>query len=244
MALLKLAGIARSTYYYYQKRMKQPSKYESIRAEIKRIYAENQRRYGYRRICIELKNRGIQINHKTVLRLMKELGLRAIKNKKKYKSYKGEVGHIAPNIINRDFNASSPNQKWATDITEFRIPAGKLYLSPTIDLYNGEIVSYSISRNPNFKQTMEMLDKAFIKIPKNTNLILHSDQGWQYQQVRYQERLREKGITQSMSREGNCLDNAVMENFFSLLKNEVFYGNESKFSTLSDLKIVLEEHID
>jgi len=149
------------------------------------------------------------------------------KNKKKYKSYKGKVGHIAPNIINRNFNANAPNQKWATDVTEFRIPAGKLYLSPVIDLYNGGIVSYSISRNPNFRQTMEMLDKAFIKIPENTNLILHSDQGWQYQQVRYQERLKEKGIIQSMSRKENCLDNAVMENFLILLKNEVFYGNES-----------------
>lgn len=244
MALLKLAGIPKSTYYYYQKSMKKRDKYKIIKKEITQIFFNNHKRYGYRRICIELNNRGILINHKTVLRLMRELGLQVSKKKKKYKSYKGEVGITASNLLNRDFTADHPNQKWTTDVTEFRIPTGKLYLSPILDLYNGEIISYSISKNPNFRQTMEMLDKAFAKIPENTNLILHSDQGWQYQQARYQERLMKKGILQSMSRKGNCLDNAVMENFFGLLKNEVFYGYESEFLTLMQLKEELAEYID
>jgi len=142
---------------------------------------------------------------------------------KKYKSYKGQVGAIAPNLLNRDFSASAPNRKWVTDVTEFSIFGKKLYLSPILDLYNGEIISYNLSDSPNFAQTVDMLQTAFDKIPDNTNLILHSDQGWQYQMKKYQQMLRKKGIRQSMSRKGNCLDNAVMENFFGHVKSELLY---------------------
>ena len=130
---------------------------------------------------MELHNRGYQINHKTVQRLMKGLGLKCLVRIKKYRSYKGETGKIAPNIIGRDFKATEPNQKWTTDITEFSLFGSKLYLSPILDMYNGEIVSYTISSSPVLNQVMEMLDKAFSKIPNDTNLIFHSDQGWQYQ---------------------------------------------------------------
>ena len=172
---------------------------------------------------------------------MKVLGLKCQVRIKKYRSYKGEIGKVAPNIINRNFHANSPNQKWTTDITEFSLFGKKLYLSPILDMYNGEIVSYSISEHPVLGQVMDMLDKAFEKIPDNTNLIFHSDQGWQYQHKMYQQRLKEKGICQSMSRKGNCLDNAVMENFFGLLKSELLYLRE--FESLEEFRDELEKYI-
>lgn len=217
-ALLKIAQMPRSTYYYYVNQSKQPDKYNVIKEEITVIYHENQGRYGYRRITLELRNRGYCINHKTVQRLMKALYLKCLVRMKKYRSYKGEIGKIAPNIIQRDFKTDAPNKKWTTDITEFALFGRKLYLSPVLDMYNGEIISYNISERPVLGQVMDMLNKAFEKIPDGTNLIFHSDQGWQYQHKQYQNQLNKKGIRQSMSRKGNCLDNSVMENFFGLLK--------------------------
>ena len=227
----------RSTYYYYIKQMKRPDKCADIKNEIQVIYHENQGRYGYRRITMELRNRGYQINHKTVQRLMKILGLKCMVRMKKYRSYKGQVGKIAPNLLQRNFKAEKANQKWTTDITEFSLFGTKLYLSPILDM-----VSYSISNAPVLNQVMDMLDKAFAKIPDNTQLIFHSDQGWQYQHKAYQQRLKDKGIRQSMSRKGNCLDNAVMENFFGLLKSELLYLRE--FSSLEEFQIELEKYID
>lgn len=154
---------------------------------------------------------------------MRIMGIRSIIRIKKYRSYRGNVGKIAPNILNRAFKAEKPNQKWVTDITEFALCGQKIYLSPIIDLYNGEVISYNISDRPVFAQVKDMLYKAFAKIPDNTNLILHSDQGWQYQMKSYQNMLKEKGIIQSMSRKGNCLDNSMAENFFSQLKAEFLY---------------------
>jgi transposase InsO family protein len=213
-----------------------------IKEEIMAIYHENQGRYGYRRITMELHNRGYEINHKTVQRLMNELNIKCMVRIQKYRSYKGEVGKIAPNLIQRDFKATAPNQKWTTDVTEFSLLGTKLYLSPILDMYNSEIISYNVSERPVLGQVMDMLDKAFSKIPDNTNLILHSDQGWQYQHKQYQKRLADKGIRQSMSRKGNCLDNSIMENFFGLLKSELFYLRE--FSSIEEFKIELEKYID
>lgn len=173
---------------------------------------------------------------------MRIMGLRSMIRIKKYKSYKGNVGKIAPNILKRDFKAEKPNQKWVTDITEFALCGQKIYLSPIIDLYNGEIISYNISDRPVFAQVKDMLDKAFAKIPDNTNLILHSDQGWQYQMKSYQNMLKEKGIIQSMSRKGNCLDNAMAENFFSQLKAEFLYIQE--FESIEQFKAGLIEYIE
>lgn len=237
-----MAELPRSTYYYYVSKAKEPDKYAEIKEEIMQIYHENEGRYGYRRITLELHNRGYQINHKTVQRLMKILGLKCMVRIKKYRSYKGQIGKIAPNIIQRDFKADKPNQKWTTDITEFSLFGTKLYLSPILDMYNGEIISYNISEHPVLNQVLDMLDQAFLKIPDDTNLILHSDQGWQYQHKQYQERLQQKGIRQSMSRKGNCLDNSVMENFFGLLKSELLYLR--KFSSMEEFRIELERYID
>jgi transposase InsO family protein len=240
--LLNQTNMARSSYYYHEKTIKITDKYKDIKEQIKKIYNHHKGRFGYRRITLELKKMCIEINHKTVLKLMKLIGLKSLIRVKKYKSYKGEQGKIVPNILNREFKATQPNKKWATDVTEFNVSGKKLYLSPIIDLFNGEIISYDLSESPNFKQVTTMLNKSFKKIPKGTNLILHSDQGWQYQMKQYQALLKEKGIIQSMSRKGNCLDNAVIENFFGIIKSELFYIN--KFTSIKHLKQEIIEYIN
>ena len=240
--LLSIAQLPRATFYYHLKRMNSGDKYEAAKAEIIAIYHENKGRYGYRRITTELHNRNFPLNHKTVQRLMKELGLVCRVRMKKYRSYKGEVGKIAPNLLNRDFHAEKPNQKWVTDVTEFSLFGEKLYLSPILDLYSSDLVSYTISDRPILSMVTTMLDKAFEKIPDGTNLILHSDQGWQYQHKQYRQILQKKGIQQSMSRKGNCLDNAVVENFFGLLKSELLYLQE--FDSMEHFKQELIEYLD
>ena len=222
--------------------MERTDKYEVAKTEIAAIYHENKGRYGYRRITTVLHNRGIHLNHKTVQRLIKQLGLVCRVRIKKYRSYKGEVGKIAPNLLSRDFCAEKPNQKWVTDVTEFSLFGQKLYLSPILDLHNGYLVSYTISERPVLCMVTTMLDKAFETIPDGTGLILHSDQGWQYQHKQYQRMLREKGIRQSMSRKGNCLDNAVIENFFGLLKSELLYLQE--FQSMEHFKLELYAYLD
>ena len=172
---------------------------------------------------------------------MDALGLKSMIRVKKYKSYKGQVGKIAPDLLKRDFQATKPNTKWVTDVSVFSVFGQKLYFSPILDLYNGEIVSYDLSERPTFHQTMRMIDKAFEKIPDNTGLLLHSDQGWQCQMKKYQKRLNDKGVIQSMSRKGNCLDNAVIENFFGLLKSELLYLQ--KFDNIDHFIKELHEYI-
>ena len=172
---------------------------------------------------------------------MEEEGLTSKVRMKKYRSYRGQVGKIAPNIIDRDFKADRPNQKWTTDITEFALFGKKLYLSPILDMFNGEIVSYDISTAPALPQVMNMLEKAFAKVKETKGIIFHSDQGWQYQHTYYQKTLKNHGIIQSMSRKGNCLDNSVMENFFGLLKSELLYLQE--FKSLEDFEKKLHEYI-
>lgn len=225
--LIDIAKIPRSTYYYYSKQFEnpKPDKYAKIKAEIRRIYNDSKGRYGYRRITRELRNTYL-INHKTVQRLMRKMGIFCRVRMHRYNSFKGEVGRIAPNLLERNFKAEKPNQKWVTDVTEFALFGIKLYLSPVIDLFNGEVVAYNLSRHPNLNQVTDMLNQAFARIPDNTELILHSDQGWQYQHKHYQKMLKAKGIRQSMSRKGNCLDNACAENFFGLLKTELLYLQE------------------
>jgi transposase InsO family protein len=242
MVLLEFARMPRSSFYYYMKQMKRPDKYEQAKSVIQEIYHVNKGRYGYRRITMELHNRGYSLNHKTVLKLMNQCNIKCQVRIRKYRSYKGEVGKVAPNILQRNFNADKPNQKWTTDVTEFSLFGTKLYLSPILDLFNGEIIAYNISERPTFRQIMDMLDKAFEKIPDSTNLIFHSDQGWQYQMKHYQYRLQQKGIIQSMSRKGNCLDNSVMENFFGLLKSELLYLQE--FDSVEHFRKELEDYLD
>lgn len=242
--ILSYDGMKRSTFYYQLKCIQKPDKYAELKEVIKSIFLENKKRYGYRRITLELKNRGYKINHKLVLKLMNQLALKCEKRKRnKYNSYKGDIGKTAPNIINRDFKAAKPNEKWATDVTEFpAIEDKKVYLSPILDMFNGEIISYNISLHPTFGQTMDMLDKAFNKVPDTKGIILHSDQGWQYQMKQYSKCLEQHGIIQSMSRKGNCLDNAMMENFFGLLKTEMYYGK--KYTSVKQLICEIEKYIE
>ena len=240
--LLDIAQLPRATFYYHLKRIKRADKYEAAKAEITTIYHENKGRYGYRRITAELRSRNFPLNHKPVQRLMKELGLVCRVRMKKYRSYKGKVGKIAPNLLNRNFYAEKPNQKWVTDVTEFSLFGEKLYLSPILDLCSSDLVSYTISDRPVLSMVTNMLEKAFEKIPDGTELILHSDQGWQYQHKQYQRMLCKKGVQQSMSRKGNCLDNAVMENFFGLLKSELLYLQE--FESMEHFKQELIEYLE
>jgi len=240
--LLIIARFPRSTYYHHQKHTADPGKHVEEQSEIRSICDEHKGRYGYRRVTLELHQRGYHTNHKLVMKLMKQDNLTCQLRRKKYRSYRGQEGRIAPNLLKRDFKARQPNLKWTTDITEFALFGQKLYLSPILDLFNGEIISYSLSKSPNFHQVTDMLQKAFQKFPGSLSLILHSDQGWHYQMQHYQEMLKEKGIHQSMSRKGNCYDNCVIENFFGLLKTEFFHNQV--FTSIEDFQIQLSEYIN
>lgn len=255
--MLTFFNISKSTYFYNIKKYGDIDKDLDLKMMILDIFNKHNHRYGYRRITLELRNKGLIVNHKKVKRLMSVLNLYGLKPKAKYKSYKGSFGKAAKNFLltkvidtenhktyyKRNFTTESVNQVWLSDVTEFHIQSGKLYLSPILDLHNREIISYNISKSPNYEQVTDMLDKAFDKYEDLNGLKFHTDQGWQYQMCKFKEVLKDKGIIQSMSRKGNCLDNSPMENFFGKLKNEMFYGNEFKFKSLEQLKEAIDEYI-
>ena len=228
------------------KQLDKPDKDQGLKAEIKSIFTEHKGNYGYRRIHLELRNRGFLVNHKRVQRLMNVLNLQArIRQKRKYSSHKGDIGKRADNLIQRQFEASKPMEKCYTDVTEFTIPASsqKLYLSPVLDGFNSEIVAYNLSTSPNLEQVKAMLDQAFGE-EHYENTILHSDQGWQYQHDFYHRFLEGKEIQPSMSRKGNSPDNGMMESFFGILKSEMFYGYEKTFKSLNQLEQAIVDYID
>lgn len=205
------------------------------------IYERHKGCYGYRRITLALRLAGELINHKSVQRLMQLLGLKSLIRRRKYRSYRG-AGHVSiANVLQRQFEASHPNEKWATDVTEFNVKGEKLYLSPVMDLYNGEIVAYEMAGSPQYKLVDTMLCQALKKLTGSCRPLLHSDQGWQYKMPAYQRTLAEHGIAQSMSRKGNCLDNAAMESFFGTLKSECFYLNQ--FTSIEQLKTAIRKYI-
>lgn len=255
--LLKVTELSKSSYCYQVNVLKKEDKDIDIKDLITSIYNKHKGRYGYRRIYLELRNQGIVINHKRVKRLMSVLGLCGITPRAKYKSYKGDQNGTVKNLLldkivdeekhktyyKRNFTTSKCNEKWTTDVSEFHIASGKVYLSPILDMCNGEIISYDISHSPNYAQITNMLEQAFSKYDDLKGLILHSDQGWQYQMQPYHKALQDKGIIQSMSRKGNCLDNCVMENFFGKMKNEMFYGHEYEFESLDQLKTEMHQYI-
>ena len=244
--LLKIIKLARSTYYYQLKQLNKNDKNHDIKDEIQAIFTEHKGNYGYRRMTLELRNRGFVVNHKKVQRLMKILGLSArIRRKRKYSSYQGEIGKKADNLIQRQFEASNPMEKCYTDVTEFAIPASsqKLYLSPVLDGFNSEIIAYNLSTSPNLIQVKDMLEQTFTE-EYYENTILHSDQGWQYQHDFYHHFLKNKGIQPSMSRKGNSPDNGMMESFFGILKPEMFYGYENTFQSLEHLEQAIVDYID
>lgn len=255
--LLKVVEISKSSYYYVLKSISKGDKDIENKTKIKEIFDDHKGRYGYRRISLEIRNQGYKINHKKVKRLMKVMGLYGITPKAKYKSYKGDMNGTVPNLLlekivdeenhttkyKQNFTTTACNQIWTTDVSKFKIKAGKLYLSPILDAHNDEIISYDISVSPNYAQITNMLNNAFNRFDDLTGLIFQSDQGWQYQMQHYHKILKDKGIVQSMSRKGNCMDNGIMENFFGKMKNEMFYGHEYEFETLDQLKAAMEEYI-
>ena len=243
--LLEIAQLARSTYYYQLKQLGLEDKNQDIKNQIQLIFREHRGNYGYRRITLELRNRGFLVNHKKVQRLMTEMGLAArIRRKRRYSSYQGEVGKKADNLIQRQFEGSKPYEKCYTDVTEFALPTcnQKLYLSPILDGYNSEIISFTLMRSPNLMQVKTMLEQAFQE-ENYKGTILHSDQGWQYQHESYHRFLIEKGIRPSMSRKGNSPDNGMIESFFGVLKSEMFYGFENTFQSLDELEEAITDYI-
>ncbi|CAW97788.1 putative transposase [Streptococcus equi subsp. zooepidemicus] len=241
--MLEILDLSRSTYYYQVKQLAQEDKDMDLKELIQGIYDEHHGNYGYRRIHLELRNRGFIVNHKKVQRLMTVMGLKArIRRKRKYYSYKGEVGKKADNLIKRQFEGSKPYEKCYIDVTEFTLPEGKLYLSPVLDGYNSEIIDFTLSRSPDLKQVQTMLEKAFPADSYN-GTILHSDQGWQYQHQSYHHFLETKGIRPSMSRKGNSPDNGMMESFFGILKSEMFYGLETTYQSLNELEQAITDYI-
>ncbi len=238
--LLKTAGLARSTFYYQVKAQQAGDRQADLKSRIRALYECHKGRYGYRRITAALRQMGETVNHKAVQRLMRVLGLKSLVRPKKYRSYRGQQASV-PNLLTRAFQAERPNQKWVTDITEFNVRGEKLYLSPVMDLYNGEIVTYAMQRRPHFSLVGNMLKKAWSKLSDEQTPLLHSDQGWQYQMPAYRRQLAEHGLTQSMSRKGNCLDNAAMESFFGTLKAELFHLN--RFESIEQLQADLEQYI-
>ncbi|HFQ5101059.1 TPA: IS3 family transposase, partial [Vibrio vulnificus] len=240
--LLHALKLARSIFYYHAKSNNDTEQYQDEKNLIGRIYHEHKGRYGYRRIHLELRRQGVMLNHKTVQRLMGQLGLKSTVRPKRYSSYKGEVGTVAPNVLERDFEATKPDEKWVTDVTEFKVKQQKVYLSPVVDLFTQEVVAYKVAKNVRLPLVTEMLTDAVATLGEDAKPIVHSDQGWQYRHKKYQKKLSESGLTQSMSRKGNCLDNAVAENFFALLKTEMYHNQH--FEDADDLIAHIDEYIE
>jgi putative transposase len=242
--LLAVASLSKSTYYFEIHNVDLDENNKELMDEIQSIFSKNKSRYGVKRVYHELINRGFKVNHKKVQRLMNKMGLKGIRPKEKYHSYIGEVGLVAKNLIHRDFKANKPDEKWSTDVSQFNCSFGKCYLSPIIDMFTGEVISWDLSLSPNFEQTIKMLNQAFEKHPNLEGLIFHSDQGWQYQMKQYSIFLKNKGIKQSMSRKGNCYDNCIIESFFGKMKNEMFYGYEREYKTFDEFKQAVSKYID
>ena len=238
--MLEKLDLKRSTFYYHLSHPRR-DRYADVRPLVREAFSRTANGMGYRQVALVLRNeQGLCISGKTVLRLMREEGLRCAIRRKKYSSYRGEQGGAAPNLLARDFSADAPMRKLATDITEFHQPWGKAYLSPVMDLYNNEIVAWSVSRRPDMAQVSEMMEMLEPRLAGPA--LLHSDQGWQYRMLPYRERLAELGVVQSMSRKATCLDNACMEGFFGHMKDEFSRGR--RFESFESFKEELDGYIE
>ena len=223
--LLAFLGMARSSYYYQKAALAKPDKYTLYRTKIKSLFLENREVYGYRRIHLALKREGITISEKIVRQIMREENLVvSLPKRRKYNSYLGEITPEVENIISRDFYADKPNEKWLTDITEFALPCGKLYLSPIIDCFDGLVVSWTVGPSPNAALVNTMLDQAIANLPEGRHPVIHSDRGCHYRWPGWIERMNQAGLTRSMSKKGCSPDNSACEGFFGRLKNEMFYN--------------------
>lgn len=240
--LLACIKLARPTYYYQMGLARAGDRYAELKARIQASFDRHLGRYGYRRVTADLCRTGDAVDPKTVQRLMQEIGLKSTVRPKKYQSYKGVEGETAKNSLKRDFEATRPNEKWVTDVTEFKVAGEKLYLSPVLDLYNREIIAFTMDTRPSLNLVTSMLADALEKLPEDDKPLMHSDQGWHYRMPAYQSALKDRGVVQSMSRKGNCYDNAVMENFFGLLKTEYFYL--TKVKSIEQLREGIAKYID
>ena len=242
--MLKQLNIPKSSYFYHVKVIKRPEKYTVLRNLIKEIFHENKSCYGYRRIHIAVGRKGKQVSEKVIRRLMTEEQIKVISKKNiKYTSYKGEISPAVENVIKRDFKAKAPNMKWLTDITEFRLPVGKLYLSPIIDCFDGLVVSWTIGTNPNSELVTSMLDSAILSLAADENPIVHSDRGAHYRWPGWISRMKDAHLTRSMSKKGCSPDNSACEVFFGRLKNEMYYNRNWIGTTIEEFIIELDNYI-
>lgn len=240
--LLVAAGLARSTYFYHQRRLTAVDKHAELRQAIGEIFERANRRYGYRRVHAHLRRQGWVVNHKLVYKLMDELGLKVkVRVKKTYNSYKATVSHIAKNVLDRQFTPDKPNMAWVSDVTEFRVAGRKVYLSPIMDLHDRSIISHRISTSPTTTFTAESLRDAIEQQSPGRGLLVHTDQGFQYQHSSWRDLIESIGGVQSMSRKGNCYDNAVMENFFGHVKTEMYHGES--FANLEQFYQAIDDYI-
>lgn len=241
--LLAVAGLARSTFFYHQVRLTRPDPHAALKAAITRAFRKAQGRYGYRRVHTMLTRQGWQVAKKTVLKLMNSLGLVCkVRRPRAFRSWLGQTGAIAPNVLDRRFTVSAPNTRWVTDVTEFRIAGRKVYLSPVIDLFDRSVVAYSHGPSPSLELTNSSLRTAIATLPAGAASPVHSDQGFQYQHASWRRLLSGAGLTQSMSRKATCLDNAIAENFFGHLKEELFH--HTSFDTVEQFTTALDEYLD
>lgn len=242
--LLSVINIPKSSYCYHKNQLSLPDKYRNVRTKIMDIFEKNKRRYGYRRIHATLKSNGIVLSEKVVRQIMREENLIAKTIKmKKYSSYLGEISPAVPNILQRDFKADKPNEKWVTDITEFSIPAGKVYLSPMVDCFDGAVVSWTISTSPNAELVNTMLDQALDILQKNERPVVHTDRGAHYRWQGWIERMNDNHLIRSMSKKGCSPDNAACEGFFGRVKNEFFYGESWIDVSVGDFIELLDEYL-
>ncbi|CAB0621971.1 DDE domain-containing protein [Corynebacterium diphtheriae] len=239
--LLAVSGLARSTFFDHQRRFDLPDKYADLKEQITTIFHDSNATFGYRRIWRALRNNNTIVNKKVVRRLMRQLGLVSKIRRKKYNSYRGTVSHIADNVLGRRFIQDAPNKVWVSDVTEFRVAGTKVYLSPVMDLFDRTILAHTLSTSPNTQLTSRSLADAIAMFSPGKGLIVHTDQGFQYQHASWRTLIKSVGGVQSMSRKGNCYDNAVMENFFGHLKSEMYHG--VSFSSVDEFCQAIDEYI-
>lgn len=240
--LLEITGLARSTFFYHQARLARPDPHSELKTAIAEAFHAARGRYGHRRIHTVLARQGRQVAKKTVLTLMNVLGLICkVRRARRYRSWLGQTGTIAENVLNREFGAEAPDTKWVTDVTEFRIGDRKVYLSPVLDLFDRSVVAYTCGLSPSLELTNTSLREAIASLPAGAAPLVHSDQGFQYQHASWRTLLDDAGLIQSMSRRANCLDNSMAENFFGHLKEELFH--HTRFDTVEEFTVALDEYI-
>ncbi|WP_243795982.1 IS3 family transposase [Saccharopolyspora gloriosae] len=241
--LLEVAGLARSTFFYHQARLDRPDPHARLKQAVTDVFQQAHGRYGHRRVHAMLHRHGLRPAKKTVLHIMRTLGLACtVRRRRRYSSWKGEAGTTAGNVLDRDFTAPAPNTKWVTDITELRVGTSKIYLSPIIDLFDRSVVSYSWSTRPDTHLTNSSLTKAIATLNTGHTPLVHTDQGFHYRHTSWRQLLHEANLTPSMSRKATCLDNAVAENFFSHLKEELFHHHN--YNTPDEFTTALENYLD